>query len=571
MNGDTPLDRWSVPQARRHLSLRRGVVLLALLLGAGLSPVRGSSVEPPREPAAAGIRTPPAAPTPRITGPRIYGARPGHPFFYRIPATGRRPLRFSAAGLPAGLRLDPSTGYITGETSAPGSHPVTITATNALGVDHAVLDIVIGRQISLTPPMGWNSWECFGPKVTAADIRAAADTLVSSGLVNHGWVYINVDDGWQGPRDAQGRIQGNAKFGDMKALVAYVHRQGLKFGIYSSPGPRTCAGFTGSYGHEEQDAQTYASWGVDYVKYDWCTYRQVFDRRMIDRYAALLGSRAAAYRPLAVEEMKLEQRGGHRTPEETARLQALEPRVNALLAAIRPARQRAIVLDERIRPYRIMGDCLVRLDRDMVYSLCQYGMADVWKWGAQVHGNLWRTTRDIWNSWGSMCSNGFRQNDLQQFAGPGHWNDPDMLEIGNPGLTPHEEYTQMTLWSMLSAPLLISCDLTRMSPLTDSLLSNDEVLAVDQDAAGRQGYRLKRTGRQEVWVKSLANGSLAVAFFNRGDRPAEIGVTWKELHVTGRAAVRDLWREEDVRPQRNGIGRVVAAHGAELFTVTPRG
>ncbi len=523
------------------------------------------------------IRTPPAPPEPRINGPRVQGARPGNPFFFHVPVTGEQPMRFTAQGLPAGLTLDAQTGNITGVVTEPGTHAIAVTATNARGTSQASIELKIGDAISLTPPLGWNSWNHFAGKVSAENVRAAADAMVASGLRDHGWTYINIDDCWQGKRDAAGNIQGNDKFPDLKGLGDYIHGKGLKFGLYSSPGPRTCAGFAASFQHEDQDARTYADWGVDYVKYDLCSYGSIIQEHLRGRTAALLpADRQAQYHALENERTEL-QRNHQRSPAEDARLKECNAQLDRLAAGADAATLRACNLEEQQMPYRHFRQSLDKVPRDIIYSLCQYGNAEVWAWGAGLGANSWRTTGDIGANWGSMSGIGFNQDRLATFAGPGHWNDPDMLEIGNPGLNPDECYTHMTLWCILAAPLLIGCDLAQMDPFTVSLFSNDEVLAVDQDALGQQGRRLKASGSAEVWAKPLADGSLAVALFNRGEQPAEVSASWAELatvYAPSAAAkpgampvVRDLWRQKDLPPQPAGIALAVAPHSAELLRV----
>jgi len=291
---------------------------------------------------------------------------------------------------------------------------------------HRVPDNGLAR----TPPMGWNSWNKFASRVDDSVIRETADAMVSGGMKDAGYLYINIDDTWEGERDAKGNIQSNKKFPDMKSLADYVHAKGLKLGIYSSPGPNTCAGYEGSYGHEEQDARTFAAWGIDYLKYDWCGARTLYSD----------------------EEM-----------------QAL---------------------------YQKMGDALRATGRQIVYSLCQYGRQEVWKWGPEVGGNLWRTTGDIRDSWESMSKIGFGQDELGEWARPGHWNDPDMLEIGNGGMTEDEYKTHMSLWAILAAPLLAGNDLREMTSSIRDILTNREVIAVDQDKEGKQGRRRWKSGDQ---------------------------------------------------------------------------
>jgi alpha-galactosidase len=352
-----------------------------------------------------------------------------------------------------------------------------------------------------TPPMGWNSWNKFGGRVTADDVRSMADAMASNGMKAAGYEYINIDDTWEGERDAAGNIQTNKKFPDMKALADYVHSKGLKLGIYSSPGPNTCAGYEGSYGHEAQDARTWAAWGIDYVKYDWCGARNIY------------------------------------TDEE---MQAV---------------------------YQKMGDALRATGRPIVFSLCQYGRADVWKWGPEVGGNLWRTTGDIRDTWDSMSRIGFGQSELAGYAKPGHWNDPDMLEIGNGGMSETEYRTHMSLWAMLAAPLLAGNDLRSMPPGVLEILTNREVIAIDQDKDGVQGRRVRKDGDQEIWTRPLAGGAKAVALFNRSGDEARIGFKWAEIGIEGRVRARDVWAHKDVAVSGAEYTAAVPAHGVVLLRI----
>jgi alpha-galactosidase len=470
------------------------------------------TVAAPREEAV--ILTPPDPPRPRINGPAVVGARPGHPFFYHVPVTGEAPVSLTADNLPTGLNLDAARGEITGVVPQAGEFPVKLSAQNARGQAEKVLQIVIGDKIALTPPLGWNSWNCFAGAVDDGKIRAAADAMVRSGLINHGWTYINIDDTWEGKRDENGFIQSNEKFPDMKALADYVHAKGLKMGIYSSPGPTTCAGFEASWQHEEKDAQQYANWGIDYLKYDWCSYSQEYDK----------------------------------SPPGRAGL---------------------------MKPYQVMKAALRKQDRDIVFSLCQYGMGDVWEWGAEVGGNCWRTTGDIGDSWNSMSGIGFEQNGHEKWAGPGHWNDPDMLVLGKVGwghlhptrLTPNEQYTHVSLWCLLDAPLLIGADMSQLDPFTFNLLANDEVLAVNQDAAGRQASRKAKDGVTEIWAKDLADGSKAVGLFNRGEGEIEVTAHWVDLGLSGQCHVRDLWRQKDAGEFADSFTASVPRHGVVLVRI----
>ena len=316
-------------------------------------------------------------------------------------------------------------------------------------------------QLGQLPQMGWNSWNHFADKVTDADVRGAADAIVSSGMRDAGYVYMNIDDGWEGERDANGVIHPNSKFPDMNALADYVHSKGLRLGIYSSPGPKTCARFEGSYQHEEQDAATYAGWDIDYLKYDLYSYSLIMREQSNGNDEASMKMMRAAY-----EKM-------HRA--------------------------------------------LVKTGRPILYSLCQYGWDNVWTWGPSVGANSWRTTTDISDTWSQMTVIGFAQAGLAKFAGPGHWNDPDMLEIGNGHLKADEYRVHMTLWAMLAAPLLAGNDLSKMTPETIDLLTNHEIIAIDQDALGQQGDRVSAVGPMEVWSRHLVSGDIAVALFNRGE------------------------------------------------------
>jgi alpha-galactosidase len=370
----------------------------------------------------------------------------------------------------------------------------------------AVLVLVLApltqaQTVAATPPMGWNSWNHFACKVTAADVRAAADAIVGNGMKDAGYTYVNIDDCWQGKRDAQGNIHANQRFGDMKALADYVHSKGLKIGIYSSPGPKTCAGYEGSYGHEEQDARQYAAWGFDYLKYDWCSASKV-------------------YKPSQMPEV-----------------------------------------------YKKMHDALAATGRPIVFSLCQYGLDRVWRWGASVGGNLWRTTEDISDRYDRMSVIGFDQNGLERFAGPGHWNDPDMLEIGNGGMNYDEYITHMSLWSLLAAPLLAGNDLSKVSAADLAILTNKEVIAVDQDAKGVQGRRVAQEGPLEVWAKPLADGSYAVGLFNRGESANPVTLEMRDIGISGAAQIRDLWAHRDLGLFNGSYTATVSRHGAVMLKV----
>lgn len=460
------------------------------------------------------ILTPKESANPRINGARVFGVRPGSDFLYTIAATGIRPMAFEAKNLPAGLKLDAKTGIISGKTKTKGEYKVTLSATNALGKATRELKISVGEQIALTPPMGWNSWNCWGLSVSDEKVRSAADAMKSNGMINHGWSYVNIDDGWEDKRNEKGEILANSKFPNMKGLSDYVHAQGLKIGIYSSPGPRTCGEFIGSYQHEAQDAKTYGDWGIDYLKYDWCFYSEIAP-----------------------------------TPD----------------------------LDALKKPYKVMSDALANVNRDIVYSLCQYGWGDVWKWGNEVKGQLWRTTGDIEDTWNSMAAIGFKQDQSSAYAKPGNWNDPDMLVVGRVGwgpslhqsrLTPDEQYTHISLWAMLSAPLLTGCDMSKLDKFTLSLLTNDEVIDIDQDPLGKQATKAVKNKDYEIWVKNLSDGSKAVALFNLSDEPIrKIKLSWSDINVTGQKTIRDVWRQANIGKFDKTFETNVSRHGVVLLRV----
>lgn len=500
------------------------------------------------------ILTPPPGPEPRINGASVFGARPGHPVLHSIAATGARPMTFSAENLPGGLTLDPSTGRITGTLAKPGEWKVTVGAANALGRDSRVLRIVAGEEIALTPPLGWNSWNCWGGSVTAEQVLSSARAMVEMGLADHGWTYVNIDDGWQGIRGGGfNAIQGNRKFPDMKGLADAVHALGLKIGIYSTPWKGSYEGHIGSsadnadgsydwiirgeanedmrhadyregrnrgwefgrHSFAANDAKQWAAWGFDYLKYDW--------------------------NPNDVPHVKE------------------------------------------------MADALRASGRDIVLSLSNSApFASVTALSSLAQ--CWRTTGDIRDTWESVSRIGFSQDRWRPYARPGHWNDPDMLVVGLVGwgpklhptqLTPDEQYTHISLWSLLAAPLLLGNDLARLDDFTLGLLTNDEVLEVNQDPLGRQASLLRRSDGREIWVKDLEDGSKAVGvFYPANDRddpasyfawdgrgPAEVTVSGAELGFPYRFRARDLWRQEDLGTFSGNHTLTVPWHGVVLLRV----
>ena len=395
--------------------------------------------------------------------------------------------------------------------------------------------------------MGWNSWNCFAHEVSGDKIKRAAEAMVKTGLINYGWNYVNIDDYWQNNRDSKdpllqgklrdesGNIVPNKKFGDMKSLVDYVHDLGLKIGIYTSPGPWTCGGCAGSYGYERQDAETYAKWGFDYLKYDWCSYG-----------GALNG--LPDNDPNKV--ISISYNGGYQ-------------------------------LSTAVKPYKLMGEYIRQQPRDIVYSLCQYGMSDVWKWGDSVGGNSWRTTNDITDNWSNVKGIALAHDQSAAWSKPGNWNDADMLVVGHVGwgsphpslLRPDEQYLHVSLWSLFSTPLLLGCDLEKLDDFTLNLLTNDEVIAVNQDALGKQATCVQTIGDLRIYVKDLEDGSRAVGFCNFGLEKVDISYKdLKKLGISGKQKVRDLWRQKDIttiHTDKEALSVKVPVHGVALYKFTP--
>ncbi len=483
------------------------------------------------------LRTPMAPATPRINGPGVYGVRPGRPFLYRIPCTGVRPIRFGAKNLPASLKLDSASGIISGQAPAnSGEYKVTLTASNREGKATRHFKIVVGNTIGLTPQMGWNDWYTYYDHITDSDIRTAAETMISSGMVDYGYQYISIDDCWankpvshdpalSGPlRNAEGAILSNRRFPGMPALTHFIHSMGLKAGIYSSPGPLTCGGFEGSYRHESADARQFSRWGFDLLKYDWCSYGTVADGKTLQDYE---------------------------------------------------------------KPYRKMSSNLEAMDRDVVLNMCQYGMADVWKWGKSVGGNSWRTTGDLGlekgNSLPGFYSIGFSNAAHSQYAGPGGWNDPDYILIGQVGdarhmetsaaatrLTPEEQYSYMSMWSLMASPLFFSGDMTKLDTFTLNVMCNSEVIAIDQDSLGKQATIARKTSDEFILAKPLEDGSVAVGLFNLSATPRTISIEWPELGLKGRKKVRDVWRQQNLGTSKSSFAAPVPSHGVMLLRLTAR-
>lgn len=483
------------------------------------------------------ILTPKPGPAPHINGPAAYGARPARPFLYRIPCTGERPIRFSVTKLPPGLTLESASGIIRGTTpAAVGDYRVVIKARNRHGQAVRGFRIVVGQTLSLTPPMGWNSWYTHYAKVTDQTMREAADATVASGMADFGYEFVAVDDCWArkadapnprhrgAARDPAGAILPNQDFPDMKALTDYIHAKGLKVGIYTSPGPMTCGGYTGSWQHEEQDARTFAAWGFDLLKYDLCSYR--------------------------------------RTP------------------GIKTAE------DDRT-PYRKMGAILQSMPRDIVLNMCQYGRADVWKWGGEAGAQSWRTTGDLGlersTALPGFYSVAFRNAGHWEYAGPGRWNDPDYILIGYVGdarswkegrpaervkLTAHEQYSYMSLWALMASPLFFGGDMSRLDEFTLNVLCNSEVIAINQDLLGKQARIIRKTEDEFVLAKPLEDDSLAVGLFNLKNEARTMEVSWSDLGIQGRQEIRDLWRQKPAGTASAAYSASVSPHGVMLVRLS---
>ncbi|MBC7896954.1 MAG: putative Ig domain-containing protein [Cytophagaceae bacterium] len=513
-----------------------GLTAAALLLS---SPWATLAAEPRSAPV---ILTPQPAAAPRVNGPTIFGVRPGSPLLYTIPATGERPMTFAVDGLPAGLALDATTGRITGTLTALGEHRLTLRATNARGSAEKPFRLVVGEEIGLTPALGWNSYNCFGERVTQDLALRAARQIKALGLDRHGWTYLNLDDGWQGwTRDpvTHAIVPDPERFPDIKAMVDELHALGLKAGLYHSPWTVTYGGRLGGSserpdGHWDpavdtrakknakvlpfaigrhrftpEDARQFAAWGFDYLKLDW---------------------------------------GPVEYPETKEWHQAL----------------------------RVSGrDLVLSLSNNHIKNLFPI-IGDVAPWAQS-----WRTTTDIRDVWGRVAHDiGFAQEKWAPYARSGRFNDADMLVVGYVGgwsshelhpskLTPDEQYTHLSLWCLITSPLLIGCDLERMDDFTLSLLTNDEVLDINQDSLGRQAVRVGGEGDLRVLAKPLDDGSLAVGLFNTGPTAATVTALWSDLKLTGPQRVRDLWRQQDLGVFAGQFEATVASHGVVFVRIFP--
>jgi len=489
------------------------------------------------------ILTPPAPATPRINGAKVFGARPGSKFLYRVPCTGERPMKFSASGLPKGLSIDPEKGLITGVVKKPGEYPVEITASNSKGTTTRLLTIKIGDEVALTPPLGWSSWNCWGLLIDEGLVRETAASMVDNDLINYGWSYVNIDDGWQGLRGGKhNAIQPNQeKFTDMKKLADELHSEGMRLGIYSAPWVGTYAGFIGSYSDNPEgryewtvrdslpslqeawparyynwrngkhsfvanDVKQWEDWGIDYLKYDWTPNQLYYVKEMID--------------------------------------------------------------------------ALRSTDRDILF-----GMSNAAHWGDAPqwarYPNCYRTTGDIRDTWGNMSRIGFQQQDKwAPFNVPGHWADADMMVIGVVGwdgelhhsrLTPDEQYTHVSLWTILASPMFLGCDMQQLDDFTLSLLRNNEIIEVHQDELGYQGFPFFKDNRSVVYAKPLVDGSMAVGLFNYGDTPLDMVISPSDFGIRGQQKIRDLWRQKDVweKEAKEKFTANVAPHGVVMIKIYP--
>ena len=436
------------------------------------------------------------AQAPLLGGTKVIGNHPNTPLLFTIPASGLKPMLYEAIGLPNGLNIDANTGFITGTVKEAGEYKVKVTVSNAEGKVSEEIKIVIGDKLCLTPALGWNSWNVFTRDISEKMLMEIADAMVSNGMRDLGYQYINIDDYWHATeREMDGRPKADpAKFPHgMKYLADYVHSRGLKLGIYSCAGDKTCGKCFGGYQHEDIDAKTYAEWGIDLLKYDYCF--------------APWGQKAA------------------------------------------------------IERYTKMGTALKNSGRSIVFSICEWGIRKPWKWAASTGGSYWRSTPDIMDTWsgGTPWQMGVtnilhREQGKEQYAGPGHWNDPDMLLVGNhgqgkatggngkfTGMTQEEYKTHFALWCMLAAPLLTSCDLRSVSKEDLALMTNRTLLAINQDPLGEQAKIIKKDDGLWFYKKNLADGRVAIAVFNSNEEDGSYTLNLKALGLNPNSKAVETW------------------------------
>jgi alpha-galactosidase len=459
----------------------------------------------------------PDNPIPALHCPAKIGCTPGHTFFYRIPATGQPPLAFKAAGLPAGVSLDPTTGVLTGECAAKETDTATITVTNAKGAASMALTIVCAAgSHSLTPPMGWTPLGLYAETEDDAKIRAAADALNSTGLAAHGWRVLLVDDSWQGSRSPSGMMLPNQRFPDMKALGTYIHGKGLQFGIYSAPTQHSCSGYTGSLGHEADDARLFASWGIDYLKYEWCPVD-------IDTQAAPTDEQAA---------------------------------------------------------FTLMRSKLDATSRDVTYAISTNGRQGPWNWADAAGADTFTIGGVVPDDWQTYTSSLIRYIGISEIAPAGHWIEPGPLLIGRSdygnlhrsNFTPSEQMFQMSLLCLLPAPLFINCDLQNLNAnkfdkTTTAILTNDEIIAVDQDALGAAGLEMSAGPGADCWYKPLSDGTVAIGLFNKSMLPEQGDIRLADIGLSGPQPVRDLWLHKDLDAATDSISMQVPPESVIVLKV----
>jgi len=477
---------------------------------------------------------------PRLNGAKIFGVRTGRPIVFSIAASGERPMRFEVEGLPSGVTLDRETGQFRGAVATPGSYSTRIRVSNRHGTAAGRLTLQVGERHTLTPPMGWNSWNCWGGAVSEEKVLQAAQALVTLGLDQHGWSYVNIDDGWQGTRlGGGGAIQPNKKFRDMPGLAKRVHELGLKFGIYSTPWRGTYEGHIGSYADEADGS------------YDWVKAGDCNEFFRIGRNGTEDWDR----------KRRTNWQHGHISFVRQDVAQWIAWGVDYLKYDWKP---------NDVDHTREIAEHLQAADRDVVLSLSNKApFWDAAHWSR--YANCWRTTADIQDTWASVAEIGFNQDRWSSFAGPGHWNDPDMLQIGNGGMTDAEERSHFSLWAMMAAPLFAGNDITAMDARVREILLNQEVIAIDQDRLGIQGHRVRQEENREVWSKPLADGSRALVLFNRGPQPVEIAANWTELGYPMKlsAQVRNVWTHKPLGRKAGAFSATVPAHGVVMVRITP--
>ncbi|WP_139957019.1 putative Ig domain-containing protein [Flavicella sediminum] len=529
---------------KRNISALASFVLLIFVLSCG--PKIETKTYSPKVEKGKYILTPKAKAAPQINGPAVFGVTPNAPFLYTIPATGNRPMKFSVEQLPKGLSINEATGVISGQIMDRklGDHKVVLVAENAKGISKKEFNIIVGNTICLTPPLGWNSWNCWGALVTQKNVIASAEAMVEKGLINYGWTYVNIDDAWQSHRGGKHHaiLSDAVKFPNMEEMCTQIHDMGLKVGIYSSPWVTTYAGYIGGSSDNEKglwdqsmndkgnkkqkgkrrftrvakftfdtnDANQWAEWGIDYLKYDWNPNEPASTLRMAKALRA--SGRDIIYS-----------------------LSNTAPLENAAL------------FGKEVNCFRTYGDLKDRWD------------------GKGIHKSI----RDEWVEHREWMEKGFP-------GAPGHFPDPDMLVVGDVNtkgglhpsrLTADEQYSHVALWSLWAAPMLIGCPIETMDDFTLSLLTNAEVLDINQDVKAIPGKTIFHDETMEIVVKELADGSKAVGLFNLKSEVSEIRLDWDKIGVSGVKTLRDVWRQKDIGNYENSFTAQVPSHGVVLIKI----